>query len=416
MGAARTFLTEPLACIVHNGATVQNSDLMAAPDSRARFDASVTASSAGEHPPDAAAEPQDSVEAYAAILAEYFASRTEEALYRGSLLSQRFIEDGLGPEEIIAVHAEAVEIATHGLSYRERARASTDALQFLLEMMIAYGVQYRAYLELRLREREHETEARLALERQRAQDAEQSEREKEEILATISHELRTPITAALGNVDLARRSLSRQQHDRLPRQLSSARDALGRLSRLTDDLIGVSRDGLPPLVLQPVAAGEVLQQACAFAKPMADEKEIDLRCDDLGPCEAIGDANALLTVFGNLLSNAVRYTPSGGRIEARCGVDGAWAWFEVQDFGIGMTPETKARIFEKFYRAPDVKRSEPRGLGLGLSIAQRLVAAHDGKFDVESESGQGSTFRVRLPRVPTAAGTPTGGIAERSHD
>ena len=109
-------------------------------------------------------------------------------------------------------------------------------------------------------------------------------------------------------------------------------------------------------------------------------------------------------------------SPDGGRVEARCGVDGAWAWFEVADSGIGMTPETRARIFEKFYRAPDIKRSEPRGLGLGLSIAQRLVAAHDGEFDVESEPGQGSTFRVRLPRVPSTAGTPTGGIAEKSHD
>ena len=107
------------------------------------------------------------VDAYVQILGGYFTNRAEEALYRASLLSQQFIEEGLGPEEIIAVHAEAVEIATRGSGYRERARASTDALQFLLEMMIAYGVQYRAYLDLRLREREHETEARLSLERQR---------------------------------------------------------------------------------------------------------------------------------------------------------------------------------------------------------------------------------------------------------
>jgi two-component system OmpR family sensor kinase len=73
-----------------------------------------------------------------------------------------------------------------------------------------------------------------------------------------------------------------------------------------------------------------------------------------------------------------------------------------------MTSETRARIFEKFYRAPDVKRAEPRGLGLGLSIVQRLVASHGGHLDVESEPGQGSTFRVRLPREP-ALSEATGG-------
>jgi signal transduction histidine kinase len=364
-------------------------------------------------PVSVSAEPASSVDSYTSILAEYFTHRAEQALYRASLLSQRFIDEGLGPEEIIAIHAEAVEAATAGLGYRERARASADALQFLLEMMIAYGVQYRAYLDLRLHEREREVEARLSLERQRVLDAEQSEQEKEEILATISHELRTPITAAIGNIDLAHRSLGRQQLERLPRQLTAARDALGRLSQLTDDLVGASQDGLPMLALEPVAAGEVLQQACAFARSMALEKQIALVADEIGTCEAVGDASALLTVFGNLLSNAIRYTPEGGRVEARCGVDGDWGWFSVTDTGIGMSTETRERIFEKFYRAPDVKRAEPRGLGLGLSIAQRLVAAHNGRLEVESQPGQGSTFRVWLPRQPVAAGHHDGAAAGR---
>jgi signal transduction histidine kinase len=149
---------------------------------------------------------------------------------------------------------------------------------------------------------------------------------------------------------------------------------------------------------------------------MAAEKQISLVADDVGSCEAVGDASALLAVFGNLLSNAVRYTPEGGRVEARCGVDGDWTWFSVTDSGIGMTPETRARIFEKFYRAPDVKRAEPRGLGLGLSIAQRLVAAHHGRLDVDSEPGRGSTFRVWLPREPLAVGQQAVASGERGND
>lgn len=342
-------------------------------------------------------EAPTSVSSYADILATYFTNRAEEALYRASLLSQRFIEEGLGPEEIIALHAEAVEITTSGLEYRERARASTDALQFLLEMMIAYGVQYRAYLDLRLRERERETEARLQMERQRVLDAEQSERERHAILATISHELRTPITAALGNIDLAHRSLAHDALDRLPRQLTAARDALGRLSRLTDDLIGASRDGLPTLTFALARADDILLQACTWAKPNADAKGLTLIADHLAACWVNGDADALLTVFSNLLSNAVRYTPPGGHIEARCDRRSDGIWIRIRDTGVGMTPETQRRIFEKFYRAPDASLAEPGGLGLGLSISERLVAAHGGSLYVESTYGEGSTFIVHLP-------------------
>jgi signal transduction histidine kinase len=319
-------------------------------------------------------------------------------LYRASLLSQQFIENGLGPEEIVALHADAVESAMAGLSYRERARASTDALQFLLEVMIAYGVQYQAYLDLRLRERDHEIEGRLALERQRATDAEQSEHEKEEILATISHELRTPLTAAIGNIDLARRHVERGNAERLQGTLTSARGALGRLARLTDDLVDASR-GTPPTVnLELVDTSQIMAQACAWAQPLADEKDVTLIAGPFQPCVENADSDALLTVFSNLLSNAIRYTPTGGRVTARCGQDDEYTWFSVADTGIGISAEVRDRIFERFFRAPDAKQAEPRGLGLGLSIALRLVRAHDGLLDVESQPGEGSVFRVRLPR------------------
>ncbi|MGE3270574.1 MAG: sensor histidine kinase [Chloroflexota bacterium] len=376
--------------------------------------ASGETSGVSEHSSAAGEHGVDSVTAYADILGEYFTSRAEEALYRASLLSQRYIEDGLGPEEIIAIHAESVDRVTGTLSYRERARASTDALQFLLEMMIAYGVQYRTYLDLRLRERERETEARLGLERQRAADAERSEHEKDEILATISHELRTPITAALGNVDLALRSVSNSRPDRLPRQLTAARDALSRLSRLTDELVNASRDDLLSQSFEPVDAGQVLQQATAWARPVADARSITLVCDDPGGCQTVADADALLTIFGNLLSNALRYTPPGGTVTASCGGDEELIWVAVADTGIGMTEDVRARIFEKFFRAPDAKSSEPQGLGLGLSIVQRLTASLNGNLTVESQPGKGSTFKLLLPRHEVSDSRDQGGIHGQS--
>ena len=107
--------------------------------------------------------------------------------------------------------------------------------------------------------------------------------------------------------------------------------------------------------------------------------------------------------MGNLLSNAIRYTPPGGRVIVRYGQNKAGAWVEVTDTGIGMAPDVQARAFEKFYRAPEAHTVSTQGLGLGLSLVHDLVQAHGGRIEIESAPRQGSTFRVILP----AQGGPT---------
>src|SRR5215210_5290639 len=113
---------------------------------------SMTHSARDESPSPTPAETLAPADAYASCLRDYLLTHGEEALYRASLLSRSFVEGGLGPEEIVALHGEAFSQAVGGLSYREQARASMDAIQFLLEVMIAYGVQHREYMEMRLRE------------------------------------------------------------------------------------------------------------------------------------------------------------------------------------------------------------------------------------------------------------------------
>jgi signal transduction histidine kinase len=115
-----------------------------------------------------------------------------------------------------------------------------------------------------------------------------------------------------------------------------------------------------------------------------------------------GDADGLLSVLGNLLSNAVRYTPEGGRVTVGYGNDDQSAWVSVQDTGIGMAPDVRERIFERFYRAPGARQLESRGLGLGLTLVQKLVLAHSGRIEVESQNGQGSRFVVYLPLASVA--------------
>jgi len=270
--------------------------------------------------------------------------------------------------------------------------------------MIAYGVQYREYLELRLKESLRDAESQAERDRARVLDAERLDRERSELLAIIAHELRTPLTAALGSLDLANRSLERGRADRVSPLLGSAREALQRLSRLSADLVEVSRGTAPELRFAPLALGDVVVQACTWAEAAAAEKGVTFVVEQPAASAAIhADCDALLSVLGNLLSNAVRYTSAGGQVTVRQGHEHDWAWVEVADTGIGMSDEVRPRIFEKFYRAPEARGVEVQGLGLGLALVRQLVDGHGGRVEVESALGQGSTFRVRLPlQAPTA--------------
>ena len=349
-------------------------------------------------------------EAYQDILAEYIRTPSEESLYRVSQLSQGFIEGGLGPEDIIALHFEALASLNQGASYREQLRSSTEGQQFLLEVMITYGVRFKEYLELKLEEGLRDAEARAALERERALDAERIGMQKGELLGVIAHELRTPLAAAQGNLDYAKRLLSQGRIDRLPTLLETTRQALDRLSRLSGDLVEASRDEIRGLTLQPCSLQQVVGQACAWAEATAEVSGVRLEflTPDV-PLSVRGDADGLLTVVGNLLSNAIRYTPNGGRVSVRHGHAAGWAWVEVADTGIGIPEEVQARIFDKFYRAPEARQVESKGLGLGLSLVQQVVSAHGGRVEVESALGRGSTFRVRLPLEVNSAKETTDG-------
>jgi signal transduction histidine kinase len=165
-------------------------------------------------------------EAYVAALSEYAHTHSESALYRASLLSQAFVKQGVGPEEIIALHGEAFDTVCIGCSDRDKVRLGGDALQFLLEVMIAYGVQHAEYADLKARE----AEANATAAQRQVEAAREAEQRKAELLAIVAHELRTPITAALGSVQLARRSLTRGNIDRLPWLVDSTEETLQSLA------------------------------------------------------------------------------------------------------------------------------------------------------------------------------------------
>lgn len=347
----------------------------------------------------------DPAPAYARHLADYLATRGEDALYQASLLSQVCIHHGLGPEEIVALHSEAAEDMSASFSEGAQSRAALDGLQFLLEVMIAYGVQHRHYQDMRSTERDRTAAAEAALAQQRIADAEQAARDKTAFLATVAHELRTPLTVVKGNIQLARRSAAQQRWERLPRSLDSAHEAADRLSRLTEDLVVASRGELRPIALVPIDARVIAERACEWAQLDAERKGVVLSCRlDEDTMPILGDEDALLMVLTNLLSNAVRYTNPGGHVDVRTGQRASDWCIEVFDSGIGMTPDDLSHIFDDFFRAEEARARDGAGLGVGLALANRLARAQGGRLEVESEHGRGSLFRVVLPMLRAGNG------------
>lgn len=214
--------------------------------------------------------------------------------------------------------------------------------------------------------------------------------------ADAAHELRTPLTALRGGIEVALRMERTPEEYR--RVLASSLEEVQRLIRLAEDLLLLSRslagpDGargpvdLEPLVLEVFELGARLGQAAGVA----------VRVDATAPLTARGDGGALRRALLNLVENAVKYTPRGGKVEIALAGAAGVAEITVADTGIGIEPAEIERIFEPFHRLEAARAHDTGGAGLGLAIARSIVIAHGGTITVESTPGAGSRFTVRLP-------------------
>ena len=238
--------------------------------------------------------------------------------------------------------------------------------------------------------------ARLLDEAQRASHA------KDEFLATLSHELRTPLNVALGWLHLLRRD--EVPEPQRPRVLETIFQNTLAQMRLVEDVLDLSSmvTGQLTLSSERIDLGELTRTTCetmatAFA---AKQQSVEVKTDDR-PLVVLGDPVRLRQVLWNLLSNASKFTPAGGRVSvavsARDGV-----LLSVTDTGIGIEPEFLAHIFESFRQADNTPTRVHGGLGLGLALVRRLVEAHGGSVCARSEGlGRGTTIEVRLPCAPT---------------
>ena len=226
---------------------------------------------------------------------------------------------------------------------------------------------------------------------------ETSFREMQRFTADASHELRTPISVIRTEAEVA---LGRSTTDHEQRQLlGSILEECQRLGWLTDQLLALSREdaGIAQFRSAPVDLGHLAGQVAEAMRPLADERDVELAAE-LEPGVIVpGDPNRLKQVVYNLLDNAIKFSPVGGRVELVVASGVEATTFIVRDSGVGIAPEQLPHVFERFYRADKARSRNGGGTGLGLSIVQSIVSAHGGSVSIQSQPASGTEVCVTLP-------------------
>jgi phosphoserine phosphatase RsbU/P len=259
-------------------------------------------------------------------------------------------------------------------------------------------------------ERKHAEDERARLGRDRA-EVEAALRARDETLAAVSHDLRTPLTSIMGFAQLLRRRLDRDggiSPSELGERLNRIEEQAVQMTRMIDDLLDVARlDAGRELELRREPSNVIMLAEKAASDVQRTTDRHRLRVLATEP-EIVGDLDGarIERVIQNLLTNAVKYSPAGGDVDLTVRSehhdDGEWAVIEVRDEGVGIPASELPRMFERFFRASNVS-DRVRGTGLGLAGARQIVEQHGGRIMVSSEEGVGSTFTVLLPLEATAA-------------
>jgi heavy metal sensor kinase len=217
-------------------------------------------------------------------------------------------------------------------------------------------------------------------------------------VADASHELRTPLAVIRGEADVAL-SMSRSAAE-YRESLTIVQDEARRLSRLAEDLLNLARADAESaeLRVEPLYLNDLLADCCRAIESRASAKGIVLECRCPEDVPFRGDQELLRRLVLNLLENAIRYTPAGGKISASLEPGESTVRMDVSDTGIGITPEAAPHVFERFYRADQARSREQGGFGLGLAIVKWIAESHHGTVELSSQPGVGSTFTVLLRR------------------
>jgi signal transduction histidine kinase len=295
--------------------------------------------------------------------------------------------------------APAVIVAEHALGRGVDADAVAIGATVLSALVLArLAGMVRSVDRLHERERLARAEAESA-HRQLAEQNEQlreADRLKDEFVALISHDLRTPLTSIMGYLELTLDGdLSQDQRGYLEIVDRNA----GRLLRLVNDLLFVARLEAGQLDLHPSELDlvAIVRQSVSEAEPRAAAKGIALTCTAADVPAVQADKGRMFQLLDNLVSNAIKFTPEGGDVAVSLARVNGVVQLEVADTGIGIAENEQQQLFERFFRASTAAQRHIPGTGLGLYIARAIVEAHGGSISVDSVPGQGTSFRIDLP-------------------
>lgn len=328
-------------------------------------------------------------QAYTDLLRRFCASGDVGLFAEVGELARTFIAAGVAPMEIKTIH----EGATADVVDPDDAEGLVAAHRLLLELLFAYGAAYSVLSEQLLADADE-------AEQVRAEGVQHAEQDRLSLLAGVSHELGNPLMVVKGNVASIRRFL--EERGNWPEDLNTRQAdiefALERMIALREELLAASRNEQPELNIMAVPITPLLRRVSRWAQLSASEKSIRIT-EEYSPDlpYVMADDGALQSIFGNLLSNAIRYTGKGGAVTIRAYTDGSMVSVEVSDTGIGISEEEQLRIYERFYRTDEAKKTVAFGIGLGLAITRDLVSSLAGTIELNSQVGVGSTFKVSLP-------------------
>ena len=321
------------------------------------------------------------------ILIDDVASLPAEAVYEHTALQQR------GTLSLLAVPVRDPEsrsacVAAESLSERRRWLPEEVALLTTFCDCLGSALQ-----------RAHHHRKLLST----ANRAEQASEERRQFIAMLAHELRTPLTAIIGYAQMLESELSTAGVSGLGEHVDQILQCASHVSAVVEDTLDLARidSGRMPLHLADFDVREAIDGALAAVKPRAHTEEIQLSCEiPVQPVTARADARKLRQLAINLLVNAIKFSPEGGRVVIRLRSTADGYEIEVEDSGPGIAERDRERIFESFTRAdfqaaPDSPGGE--GVGLGLSLVQRLCSLHGGRIRLDSEPGRGTRFTVWLP-------------------
>ena len=325
------------------------------------------------------------------------------------------------PQAVLAGARRDGRIEDEG--WRVRRDGSRLRASFVVALVPSAGLPGEACFTLELHETrvrpvEAALRAQLAREEEARERAEETSRARDEFLASLSHELRTPLTAIMGWAHLLR-SGSLDEASRA-RALETIERNAHLEAQLLADILDVARiiTGKLRLQIQDVDAAQIVATAVDAVRQHAEQKKVSLRLTPPEHDTAVAaDPDRLQQVVGNLLTNAIKFTPSGGEVRVRVATEAQSVAIEIQDTGEGIAPEALPHLFERFRQGRPVTHGKG-GLGLGLTIVSHIVELHSGRVRADSEGpGHGSTFTVHLPsraERPAPAPVPDAAAAARA--